>query len=301
MKNIYCLIIILSFPIYSFSQFWDCFGSLEIFDFDGNAPNQFVFEIDTFSNPNNSWQIGVPQKSVITSANSAPNAIITDSVMYYATGDTSIFIMKEVDEGGYSYGHTARLAGYYQVDTDSLKDYGLLEISLNQKASWINLLTDTIYNMYFNWETVKPTLTGNSNGWQFFSVSLVGLSSVFQVDYGDTIFFKVTFISDTIADTLDGLAFDDFQLCNYIEGLYEISNNYQITVSPNPFQSEVYLKIPENFGTVTSVEVYSNIGQKLKITNDYKPLSLQGLESGFYTAVVSNQEGLQLLARLVKE
>ena len=40
--------------------------------FDGGITPGYSLQIDTLSNPNNIWQIGVPQKTIINSAYSSP-------------------------------------------------------------------------------------------------------------------------------------------------------------------------------------------------------------------------------------
>lgn len=254
----------------TFGQVW-C-GSIAMpydWDFDGGqTPYGYFLEIDTFSNPNNIWQIGAPQKGVINNAYSDPNVIITDTIDYYPPNDTSVFIFKHIDQGGYSWPHSAELAGYYYVNSDSLNDYGTIEISLNQGASWINLVTDTIYSSYYHWFTPKPTLTGNSNGWKNFFVRLAGLGNVFNVNLGDTILLKFTFISDSIADTLDGLAFDNFEFCDGVEGIEEIFKENLISIYPNPTNGYLYIERKNNSSSAT-IQIFNSTGKLLYEENSF--------------------------------
>jgi hypothetical protein len=242
----------------------------EDWNFDGaNTPFDYLLQIDTISNPNNIWQIGVPQKSIINSAYSSPNVIITETINHYPPNDTSVFIFKHIDQGGYSNHHSAELAGYYKVNSDSLNDYGTIEISLDKGTTWINLITDTTYSNYYYWQTEKPTLTGNSNGWQNFWVSLAELGNAFNVTFNDTILIKFTFISDSIADNLDGLAYDNFQFCDGWEGIEEIKDNNLITVYPNPTNNLLYVirkKQPKN----ESVQIFTYAGQLLFEDGNFK-------------------------------
>ncbi len=230
--------------------------------------NNFLYKIDTISNPNNIWQVGTPQKQTINSAYSAPNAIITDTLNHYLTNDTSIFMIVELDEGGFTYKHTAEIYGFYFVNSDSLKDYGTIEISLDLGTTWIDLITDTIYSSYYHWNTPKPTLTGNSNGWQNFWVSAQDLGNLFPVNYGDTILWKFTFISDSVTDTLDGLAFDGFEFCNFVEGIEEIQKDNLISIFPNPTNSLLFIdrkKQPEK----EALYLYNYSGQLLFEDNNF--------------------------------
>ena len=279
----------------TFGQVW-C-GSIAMpwdWDFDGaQPPYGYFLERDTFSNPNNIWQIGAPQKGVINNAYSNPNVIITDTINSYPPNDTSVFIFKHIDEGGYSTPHSAELAGYYYVNSDSLNDFGTIEISLNQGTSWINLVTDTIYSSYYQWFTSKPTLTGNSNGWKNFFVRLADLGNVFNVNQGDTILLKFTFISDSIADTLDGLAFDNFEFCDGYEGIEEISKDDLISIFPNPTNELLYIE-REKKSSNASIQIYNNIGELLYEENSFNAefidVKILNLINGIYLLKYSDGE-----------
>lgn len=229
--------------------------------FDGTStPSDYLLQIDKISNPSNIWQIGVPQKSFINGAYSSPNVIITDTMNHYPPNDTSVFIFKHIDQGGYSTPHSAELAGFYKVNSDSLNDFGMIEISLDKGATWINLITDTIYSSNYDWQTPKPVLTGNSDGWQNFWVRLASLGEPFNVQIGDTILLKFTFISDANNDTLDGLAYDNFQFCDGVEGMSEIPDNNLISVFPNPTNSILYI-IGAASQSKQAIQIFSYIGQ----------------------------------------
>ena len=241
--------------------------------------------LDTVSHSHNIWQTGAPHKTVISGAYSSPHVIITDTINHYPPNDTSVIIFRHMDMGGYSTPHSAELAGYYNVNSDSLHDYGTIEISLNHGTSWINLITDTTYSSYYYWLTPKPTLTGNSNGWVNFWVSLSQLGSVFPVNMGDTILLKFTFISDSISDTLDGLAYDNFQFCDGVEGIDEIINNNLIDIYPNPVSELLYINRrtqPEN----ESVQIYDFSGQLLFEDKNFRSTTIDtrkiNLADGIY-------------------
>ena len=90
MKNLATL----TFALLSLSLFsqdpWVVYDMQFILSFDD--PSQFSgIDIDTISNPNNSWQVGAPQKSLFTSALTPPNVIVTDTINPYLINDTSIF------------------------------------------------------------------------------------------------------------------------------------------------------------------------------------------------------------------
>ena len=110
---------------------------------------------------NNIWQIGVPQKTLFNQANSQPNVIITDTINNYGTNDTSSFTVR------YNTYNCPYAFGKYYVDSDSLNDFGIIEISIDSGQTWINILEDSL-----NFSPEKPVLTGSSNGWKSFELDL---------------------------------------------------------------------------------------------------------------------------------
>jgi hypothetical protein len=306
MRKLYLfLTICLSTSSISFGQV-ECGGIAipENWDFENEpTPTDYILEIDTISNVNNIWQIGIPQKSLINTAYSSPNVIITDTMNPYPTNDTSVFIFKHIDQGGYSTPHSAELAGNYFVNSDSLNDYGTIEISLDQGTTWINLLTDTIYSSYYYWNTPKPTLTGNSNGWQNFWVSLAPLGYPFNVNWSDTILLKFSFISDSIADGLDGLAYDSFNFCDGVEGIDELLNDDLISVYPNPTSNLLYIN-RRNQSTKESIKIYGYNGQLLYQDNNFNSKSIDlnklNLTDGLYFIYYSDTQSYSVKKIIIR-
>lgn len=278
MKNI--LLLLANFVIagYCTAQL-NCLATVGEYNFENNTTSGYLFEIDTNSNPNNIWQIGLPQKAVINVANSVPNVIITDTINSYPTNDTSTFTIQFLDFGGFSYGHTAQIAGYYNVNSDSLNDFGKMEISLDYGVTWVDIISDPTYSSYIDWYAGPPILTGNSNGWQYFDVQLAALGSIFPVNFDDTIIMKYSFISDGTIENLDGLAFDNLQFCNYVEGIDELNNENLISIYPNPTQQ--WIKIERVKVEDETLKIINSLGQVILFMNkdigdliDLKPLNL---------------------------
>ncbi len=102
MKKLYLLLIITVMVLsVSYGQTCGVGSPADEFNFDnGITPPNYWLWIDTVSNPNNIWQIGSPQKTVISSAHSAPNVIITDTVNTYPPNNTSVFIIGHLAQVG---------------------------------------------------------------------------------------------------------------------------------------------------------------------------------------------------------
>jgi len=190
--------------------------------------------IDTMRYQNNLWQIGLPQKTIFTGASSPTRAIVTDTIHSYAINDTSVFIVTNIADYGFLWPHTVVLSGKYYVNSDTLTDYGTIEFSPDNGNTWIDLLNDTAHVPSYLWNGTRPTLTGNSNGWKYFYTNIASLGPVFNIQHGDTVLYRFTFISDSIQTNKDGLMFDDFRFEDWAEDIEEIEYLNPISIYPNP-------------------------------------------------------------------
>jgi len=246
--------------------------------------------IDTNSNSNNIWQVGTPQKIIFTNAFSIPKAILTDTINAYPTNDTSVFIITNVAfGGGFEWPHTAILAGQYNVNSDTLTDYGKIEFSPDNGTKWIDMLNDTVLidtalNHYWYWDSYdKPTLTGNSNGWKYFWINLAELGHFYNVHDGDTVLYRFSFISDSVQTNKDGLMFDDFHFEDYVEGIEGIQNDNLVSISPNPTSDELTI-LTKKFSDKQSIQIYSFTGQLLYENTNFKgeKINTRQLSNGIY-------------------
>lgn len=234
-------------------------------NFQDPVPPGHDLVIDTVGNPNNLWQIAAPQKPVINSAYNYNRAIITDSLSPYPVNDTSSFVIKHEAGDGYPYSHTVKLSFWYWADTDSLNDYGIIEFSPDNGSSWFNFEDPDIF-WSMEWITVPPTLTGNSGGWQQAYVNTAGLGDYFLIESEDTVQFKFTFISDSIPNDRDGLAFDYFEFCDFVESVpenqFEHINSFAF---PNPVRNQMTIQFDNPRSAPFELSVYNSLGQQVSI------------------------------------
>lgn len=224
--------------IISYSQNYD------LYDINFDDPSGlFRIKIDSISNPNNIWQIGQPQKTILTNAFSAPNVIITDRSNSYPVNDTSMFLIYHIAGWGFVEPYWATMNGYYFVNSDTITDFGTIEFSPDNGNTWINLLTDTIYNDYIIWDQGGPVLSGNSCGWKYFNVHLSLLGPVFNLQMNDTIIYKYSFVTDSLQTYKDGLMFDNLHFEDWTSGIEEIGyEEINSQVFPNPANSILTIK-----------------------------------------------------------
>lgn len=213
------LILLLSFSENSSAQniFYDyCFDQI------GNCVNftmsdpEPIMNIDTIANPNNNWQIGTPQKTVLNSSYSSPNVIITDSINTYLSNDTSSFTIEStvIQSSSSINWYHFNLSFKYFVDSDTIVDHGSIEFSHDNGLSWIDLINDTNFSSYLEWTTnanvgIAPNLSGTSNGWIEASVRMRDLGVLLNIQPGTVFLWRFSFISDSVQNNRDGLMYDN--------------------------------------------------------------------------------------------
>jgi hypothetical protein len=251
---------------------------------------------DTFSNPNCNWQVGHPSKTAFTSANSVPNAIVTDTLNPVPANDTSIFYLKHVRTPSAPF-HVFGLHFWYMLDGDST-DFGKIEISPDSGNNWINVLTqDTTYQI--NWNSTKPKLSGSTAGWQLFNMGMMQWASATSgfpvLMTADTILFRFTYITDSNSSPHDGWMIDDFTLEDWYEGIEEIQNDNLISVSPNPTSIELRIhrtKVTEN----EKVQILNFTGQILYNNSNFigESIDTQQLPNGIYLLKYSDSKNFSV-------
>lgn len=257
-------------------------------NFENNSLNNHLYIPPTL---NNKWEIGVPQKTVFTNAFSPTKVIVTDKINPYPTNDTSIFIIKNAADNGFTYNHTAMLSGKYFVNSDTLTDFGKIEFSPNNGTTWINLLNPGTYSTSIMWSG-KPTLTGNSNGWKSFGVFVNQLGPIFNIQYGDTVLYRFSFISDGIQTNKDGLMFDDFYFLDYVESINEISNENNFQILGNPADEILTIK-QSNKITPIKIELFDLNGNCIyKNENFNGQLNVKSFSDGIYFLKYSDDKSI---------
>lgn len=270
-------------------------------DFEDTTSLKLV-EIDTTNNPNNIWQIGAPKKSIFNSALSEPNVIVTDTTNPYPISDTSKFMVHHVsdDLGGFQWPHTVILSGMYQVNSDTLTDFGMIEFSPDNGHTWINLLTDTFYlNQHaYEWYSDKPVLTGNSAEWKPFTAWVAGFGPIFDIQPGDTVRYRFTFISDSIQTNKDGLMFDNLHFEDWAEGIGRVANQFESGVTPNPSTSFVIIEFENPNHANHSLSIFDQWGKSILnidgINQNWIRADLHGFKSGIYYYLLTNLENGQI-------
>ncbi|MCX6283108.1 MAG: T9SS type A sorting domain-containing protein [Bacteroidetes bacterium] len=270
------LIIILNF-VKGQNPFISC-----IINFEDNPCWEASYYNVNIPSSNNVWQVYIPQKTIFTSAYSSPKAILTDSSGPYPVNNTSSFIIKLVMP---AYCECAPVIGaYYKLDSDTLKDFGQIEFSLDHGTTWLNALSDTVIPDPY-WLTPRPVLTGRIYHWKEFTAFIPGYYST------DTLYYRFTFISDSIQTNQDGWMLDDIQLVDHTEGIKDMGSRNEINIYPNP-ASGIITVSGNHFMGEMDVSVYDILGQlslQQTIYKNKEDINISSLGKGIYMIRVLSQ------------
>jgi hypothetical protein len=250
--------------------------------------------IDTVHYPQNIWQIGLPQKPVLDPTACHTRVIITDTLQPYPVNDTSVFTILSRATMGILFGGRM-FEGQYYVQSDSLKDYGKIEFSPDLGVTWIDIINDTVYSNVFTWGVYKPVLTGHSCTCRYFEGFFGDVGSVFNLQEGDTLLFRFTFISDSIYDNLGGLIFDNLLFADFLEGISETRfQPIRSKIYPNPTGNVFTIEFDNPGRELFQLSVY-NIQSKLmyakeNIAENKIVVDARGFEPGAYIYKLTNQQ-----------
>lgn len=269
-----------------------------IINFEQTGPLQHM-RIDTTTNSNNIWQIGSPAKTIFTNGFSVPNVIVTDTVNTYPINDTSRFIISNTSDK--ILNNYLTISGWYYANSDTLNDFGTIEFSPDKGANWIDLVNPTTYanGIYC---AQKPILTGNSNGWNYFYIDIGPLRDTFNLQLGDTLLYRFTFISDNIQTNKDGLMFDDLVFEDYAFSINEIQNDNLISIYPNPTTNKITIESKEQ--EVLDATIYNILGElmlKKQLSTGINEIEIGSLSKGIYFYQVSDKNKIIQIGKFIME
>jgi hypothetical protein len=294
MKKLVLLIVLMLILLSAYSQNYITFD---------NSQGLFRIRIDT-TIPNNKWQIGKPQKAHFTSAYSLPNAIVTDTIATYPLNNTSVFYLGTGGDWSKNpNSHAVILDFHYRMDSDSLLDFGKIELSLDIGQTWMNVAKQGNFWVYDNNGNIKEeagqgdtiVFTGWTNGWfEFHHVYS-------NIPWGvviDTVIYKFTFHSDNTVSNRDGWIIDNLSFFDTMESIFEKSNTY--TCYPDPvidmFHMDTKLLQKE-------IEIYNSQGIKLTKTllnNHNSDIDVSNLQPGLYYYRVNLEDSTIINGKFIK-
>jgi len=260
----------------------------QFINFEDSAALQYIY-IDTLNYPNNLWQIGSPQKALFNSSYSSPNALITDTKSFYPTNDTSVLYLWHTAH--FNPGWWPFLEFKYKMDSDTLNDFGKIEVSPDLGHTWIDVLKvastmgwdciiRTDQNNWFPCDSLS--LTGTSDGWYKFSLIMFAWDQLFG--HNDTLLFRFTFISDHIETNQEGWMIDDILMIDIIENIEEVSNNSTANIFPNPSEKLITIEVTDF--TIFDLTITDNSGRvvlsRTRVAGNSTEVNISYLLPGVY-------------------
>jgi len=307
-KTIFTLIVFYLFPIaYTFSQ-----GAI-------NICNNFESNINLIYLDNlGIWEIGEPDKAIFNSSYQGANSIVTDLDSCYAVNDTSVFyaVLKSPIEG---IGIPQHFGSYlpfslnfkHRFITDSVSDFGSIEMSLDNGITWYDILSNdynanyfALFNSHFfegTGETQFDSLKifGNSNGWvhSTFAKNILSLILDDNIKNPDSLIVKFSFISDSY-DGNEGWQIDN--ICLSLVPVNSISENpfsNSLTVYPNP--SNGTFLIP-TINKRDQLSIYNLLGEKIYSSTKVDNIISTNLSPGIYF-IALHQDKKILTTKIIVE
>lgn len=209
MVKLYKLFACLFLTTVSSAQSW-----VQYFDgADTAESNSILVDIDTTGG--NVWQIGPPQKQIFDSAATVPNVLVTDTINFYPSNDSSSFTFQVVP--WMQWGIFA-LQWKQKIDMDSSMDVGTIEYS-NDGINWVSAFGNPyVYNFYGFTPGDTVTTASGMHGFSGTDTTWRDIWLCFQMSwlqqwsFNDTITFRYTIHSDSLDNQREGWMIDNMQM-----------------------------------------------------------------------------------------
>lgn len=251
--------------------------------------------------PDNSWQIGPPQKQYFNQAYSGLNAIVTDTLSAYPPNNHSWFdIYLSSQNYGSFYPWNLFIKFQQKLDTEPGKDGGYISISYDEGLSWLNIIRDTVYpgasplggdGLYSEEDTLyngEPGFSGLSDGWESKIIYWheIHVKDKDWENIGDTIIVRFNFISDDTDMGHDGWMIDDIVLyAEELGGGVADDQLSQVKVYPNPANDYINIEFDRKQADAT-IDLSDLQGRLIKQIvsgkGDFFVLTKENLKSGIY-------------------
>jgi len=245
-----------------------------------------IIQIDS----NSCWVIGEPDKLILDSAFSYPNAVMTDTLNAYPINCNSSILLK-VDIW-YCYYLNFRLA----YDSETCKDGLVIEMSDDGAVTWVNVCDNQNYiypgfDFYHNVSSVIQDTCSLYNGENGITGSGIqnieinfGYISVSPTEGGwpANWHIRFRFISDSVETNQEGFLVDDIIITQYAcpGGINENDNN-KIGVFPNPANDFITVK---NNNSKNKIGIRNLMGELVMYVDDNtNTIDISALPDGIYT------------------
>lgn len=242
---------------------------------------------------NNLWQRASSQKSIL---NHTGKVMITDSTQFYPTSNTSTF---EVHWPAWDqYPMSLILSFHHSMDSDSLMDGGIIEVSRDHGTTWTNAIEDQTNMLFLSQELYgsSDTLFTGEKGFsgtfvdRFTQIEWIWMFPIKDMPE-DTMYYRFRFISDTVDHQKEGWMISDlnFSYADLGTGIQEL-NAFDFSFAPNPSHGMIQIEC----ATEANRAVLSDLNGQVKseeILGNKKVLNYSGLSQGVYFLRLSTADG----------
>jgi len=277
----------------------------------GQQRNNFETEVhmpimlDT-ANQANIWQIGIPSKSIFSSAHSEPNALLTDTSNFYPISNQSSFYFK-LDMANFWAGFPFFMVSWHQkMDCEIGRDGGVIEVSYDSMQTWVNIFEDTVYQPVTIFSLESDTIFNGEIGISEIDTTWKPAGLCWSSTFGspvDEVFIRFTFYSDTNDTFQEGWMIDNFYahatLIDNVEQLADNGNSESIIgVYPNPTLNRFILRKKNwniEHAIIQVIDMSGNVMVQQTSSNlSEDEIDISFLNAGTYFVVLRNENGAVL-------
>lgn len=266
------------------------YGQYEFYQyFDGadTVDNSIVIEYDTSSN--NIWQVGMPQKNIFNSAATLPNALVTDTINFIPTNDTSSF---QYNITPWNTWGILAIQWKQKLDMDSVLDFGIIEFSVDSGSTWQNAFGNPyVYNFYgydqSNVDTMpngEMAFTGTDTTWRDIWLCY----DITWLNFNDNVMVRHTMLSDSVDNQNEGWLIDNLLAhVTIIHTVAEVEQEEYIKAYPNPTTGRLDISLKKINGPhiIEKMELLDASGRRINqwenIPTKYF-IDMAGLQNGVY-------------------
>lgn len=234
----------------------------------GNSLTDLEVRVDSISS--RVWQIGKPGKTLFSSAQTKPNAILTDTNNPYPVNDSSFFTINFSPKSMIPFTGVLAVQWVQKMDLEKGKDGGILEYSIDTGNTWVNAFNNPgVHNFYGFLQSTKDTLPNGQyafsgtdttwrNVWLCFKYNL-------SARVADSMIVRFKLQSDGNHTAQEGWMIDNIQVHKtMVHTVNEIEKNQSFKVSPTITTGQLNLKsnVDETPPVIEKIELL-NIEGKL--------------------------------------
>jgi hypothetical protein len=232
----------------------------------------------------NLWVRGESQKTIL---NHIGKVMITDSVYTYPNGTNASF---EIHWPTWDQYPMSLIMGFHHsMDSDSLLDGGIIEVSRDYGASWTNVIEDQTNMLFLSNElyTSSDTLFTGEKGFsgtfndRYTEIEWVWMFPVKDLPT-DTMYYRFRFIGDAIDNAKEGWMISDitFSYADLGSGIEE-TPLFDFSFAPNPSNGQIQLNSSFDIQKAIVSDVNGHVFA-LELDGTKKVLNNSGLSKGIY-------------------